>query len=144
MSTNMHTAWSDSTTTFAAASMNPALAALDLAISNGLKLKGIVALADTAVTLTAAQIYTSGILTAVPSTARNQQLPTAASIIAALPAATVGFCFDFCLVVTAAYDETLTTNTGLTLTGNMVVNNSSGRFCAIVTSGSAVTVLRIG
>jgi len=142
MSTNFHTAWQDDVTQFKAASMNPALAALDAAITAGTRKKAIVALADTAVTLTAAQLITSGILTAVPSADRSQQLPTAADLIAALPVTTTGTCFEFTLVNTAAYNETLTTNTGLTLTGSMVVNNASGTFIGIVTGADTVTVLR--
>jgi hypothetical protein len=107
-----------------------------------MKTKAIVALADTAVTLTAAQLIDSGIFTAVPTTARAQQLPTAANIIAQLPGYQTGTEFDFLLVNTAAFDETMTTNTGLTLIGNMVVNNASGNFKGLVTSGTTVTILR--
>jgi len=142
MSTTFHTAWIDATTQLKASSMNPALAALDLAITRGARNKAVVALADTAVTLTAEQIITSGILTAVPTQARNQQLPTAANIIAALPVTITGTCFEFTLINTAAFDETLTTNTNLTLTGSMVVNNSSGTFIGLVTGASTVTIFR--
>ena len=142
MSTNFHTAWVDASTQMKASSMNPALAALDAAIAARLSARAVVALADTAVTLTAANLVTSGIITAVPTTARNQQLPTAANIIAALPVSAVGTCFEFSFINTAAYDETLTTNTNLTLVGSMVVNNTSASFLVLVTGAAAVTIYR--
>ena len=141
MSTSFHTAWADGSTALTAAGLNPALADLDAAIGSALMMRTVTALADTAVTLTAAQVL-GGIITAVPSTARSQQLPTAAALIAALSYHPTGTCFEFVVVNTAAYDETLTTNTGLTLTGNMVVNNASARFLGLVTSGTTVTVYR--
>lgn len=141
MGANFHTDW-DANTSFTTASMNPAIQALDLAISNGLRFKAVAALADTAVTLTAAQMVTSGIITTVPTTARSQQSATAANIIAAITTHPTGTCFEFTIINTAAFDETLTTNTGVTLAGNMVVNNGSATFLVLVTSATTVTIYR--
>jgi hypothetical protein len=142
MATNFHTDWSDSSTQFTAASMNPALQDLDAAVSSGLRIRSVTDLVDTAVTLTAAQLMT-GIIKCTPTTARNQTLPTAAAIIAALPYHPTGTSYVFTVVNTAAFNETLLTNTGLTLLGNMVVNNASATFIVLVTSGTTCTVVRI-
>jgi len=54
---------------------------------------------------------------------------------------------DFVLIVLDAFDVTVSKGTGVTTIGNMVVNNASGIFKAVIadcTSGSeAVTVYRI-
>lgn len=108
-----------------------------------LKTRAIVDLADTAVTLTASQMVDSGLFTATPTADRSQQSATAANIIAALPQYQTGTCFDFTIVNTAAFNETLTTNTGVTLVGSMVVNNASATFKCLVTSGSTVSIFRM-
>lgn len=138
---NFCTLYADGSTTLTASSLNTVPAALDQAISNGYTIKSVVALADTAVTLTAAQMLTGGIITAAPTAARNQQSATAANIISAV-SASVGRCFEFTIINTAAFDVTLTTNTGVTLVGNMVVNNASATFIVLVTSGTTVSIFR--
>lgn len=107
---------------------------------------------DTA-TLTVAQLF-GGILQGTPTAAAAYTLPLVTDVIAALPggvAANDGF--DIIVVnlaTNAAYDITMTTNTGWTLSGNMVVESnendrasSEARFRARVTSSTAMTLYRI-
>jgi len=107
-----------------------------------IKTKAVVALADTATILTGAQLIDSGIFTAVPTVARTQTTDTAANIIAAMPGAATGMWSDFSISVTAAFDETLVSGTGVTLVGKMVLNDRSGTFKILVTSGTTVTIYR--
>jgi predicted RecA/RadA family phage recombinase len=112
-----------------------------------MKAKAEVALTDAAATLTAAQLINSGIFKITPSTGRALTLDTAANLVAGLPGAAVGIWFDFSVVCLAAFAATISTASGLTLVGNMAVNNQSGTFRAVFTnvgSGTeAVTIYRI-
>lgn len=85
----------------------------------------------------------------------NYQLPTAANLEAALPMGlTTNDSFDFALInisAVAAETNTITTNTGWTLVGNMVVSSnnaatlqSQGVFRARKTAAGAWTLYRIG
>ena len=78
---------------------------------------------------------------------RADKLPTAAMIIAQLTGVPqVGQSFMFSIVNTADAAEaiTVTTNTGLTLVGYMVISqNESGLFCCRVTSATTCSVYRI-
>lgn len=106
-------------------------------------------------TLTAAELL-AGILTvnAADNAADSYQMPTASDLDAALPDAAAGDAFDFVVIDTnanAAADATLTTNTGWTLVGGMVVEAndadraaSSARFRARKTGSAAWTLYRIG
>lgn len=106
---------------------------------------------DTAATLTAAQIL-AGIVTSAPAAAINLQLPLATAMDTALPTSGAGDAFDFSLIntsTTAANTDTLTTNTGWTLVGNVIVPGltagpgTSGRFRARKTGTGAWTLYRL-
>jgi len=107
------------------------------------KIKSVVALGDAAATLTAAQMIDSGIFTITPTAARALTVDTAANLVAAMPGYQVGTWFDIVIVNLAALDVTLTTNTGITLVGKMVVNNVSGTWRVRFDSATAVTIYRM-
>lgn len=103
------------------------------------------------VTFTAAQILGGLILRDPAGGARADLLPTAANIIAAMKDQSadvpVGQSFEFTIRNTADAAETITvtTNTGLTLSGTMTIaQNNSKRFLAVVTGAAAVTVYSLG
>ncbi len=107
----------------------------------------IVALADAAATLTAAQLESSGIFDITPTAARILTTDTAANLVAGMSGVQVGTTFEFTIACLAAYAVTLAADTGVTLVGNAVANNASASFRAIftnVTAGSeAVTIVRM-
>ena len=116
-------------------------------VSAAMQTRTIVDLVDTAPTLTAAQMTTSGLLTGVPTAPRNWQSATAADIIAII-GTTTGIWFDFSIVSTGGANTiTLTVNTGITITGSAVVlqtgGTGSGTWRGVVTSGTTVTLFRI-
>jgi hypothetical protein len=141
-----------------------AIAALDTATSNSLALKydktggaltgqatstagdfNIVtntALSNAAATLTAAQLI-GGEFTITPSVARIQTLDTAANIISALSGSVTGSNFTFSIINLAAFDVTIATAAGVTLVGNMVVNDGNAIFRVRRLSGSTVSVTRL-
>lgn len=108
----------------------------------------------TSATLTVAQLI-GGALSANQGggAAASYQLPLAADLDAALPEAVAGDTFDVFLVnvsTVAAEDATITTNTGWTLAGSMVVASnaaatdiSAGTFRARKTGAGAWTFTRI-
>ncbi len=109
----------------------------------------ILALADAAATLTAAQMENDGIFTITPTAARALTTDTAANLVAGMAGCQVGTYFDFSIVNEAAatYAATLTAGIGITVAGAAAVAAaSSGTFRAIftnVTAGSeAVTIVR--
>ncbi len=104
-------------------------------------LKTITAWADTTNIAVAADLI-NGIYTAVPTANRSHQLPLATNIIGILTGYQVGTSFEFTVVNTAAFNITLTANTGLTLVGNMIVNNSSATFIGVITSATTITIYR--
>jgi hypothetical protein len=104
--------------------------------------------------LTAAELLTGIITTdAADDAADNYQLPEAANLDTELPDAAAGDAFDFSVInigTNANEDVTITTNTGWTLVGNMVVasnaaatDQSAGRFRARKTGAGAWTLYRI-
>ena len=106
--------------------------------------------------LTAANVI-NGFNTSAAGAPGNVQFPTAASIAAALPnplALRVGDTFVFSQFTTGGNAATLTTNTGLTLSGAVAVTgpNVGGRFqfrCTAVPTlvngtGATFTVTRVG
>lgn len=105
---------------------------------------------DTAATLTAAQLLT-GIITSNPAGAIALTLPLATAMDTALPKAAANSAFDFSIVNTSstgANTDTVTTNTGWTLVGNMVITpattgGTSGRFRARKTATGAWTLYRL-
>jgi len=108
-----------------------------------IKTKAVVSLADADATLTAAQMIDSGIFTITPTVARTLTTDTAANIVAAMTGYQVGTWFDIVIVCLAAYDVTLGGGAGVTIVGNVVVNNASGTWRARIDSASAVTLYRM-
>ncbi|NBR70498.1 MAG: hypothetical protein EBT75_00115 [Proteobacteria bacterium] len=93
---------------------------------------------------TAAQVVTSRIITATPTTARNIQLPAAADIIA-LTGSTVGTTVEFLVVNLAATTHalTLTVNTGTTIQGSATIAaNTNNAFLVRVASSTTVVVYK--
>lgn len=103
-------------------------------------------------TLTAAQI-TSGILIGTPTAAAAYTLPLASALDTALPGLVAGQAFDLFVInaaTTDTFDITMTTNTGWTLVGGMLVqenengaHNSSGHFRVHKTGTAAYTLYRL-
>ncbi len=120
----------------------------DTGLNNGavtpsrIKTKGLVQLIDTATTLTAANLVNKSIFTAVPTANRIQTTDSAVNIIAALPNYQIGTWFEFTIVNTAAFNETLSPGTDVTIFGNAVVNNGSATFIAVVMSSTEVSIFR--
>jgi hypothetical protein len=115
--------------------------------------KVTVATVDTtaAVTYTAAQIKGGLILRDPNGSGRSDLFPTAADIVAALPSAFVDQAFVVTIRNTADAAETITmtTNTGLTLSGTMTIAQSNQKSFLVrltnVTSGAAaVTIYSMG
>lgn len=104
----------------------------------------IVDLVDTAVTLTAADMVAGVLYKTTPTTARAQTTPTAALLVAAIPNCVVNSTFEFTIVATAAFNETLTPGVGVTIVGSAVCNNASATYKAIVTAidTPAITIFR--
>lgn len=109
------------------------------------KTKALVALADAAATLTAAQMADSGIFTITPTVARILTTDTGTAIVAAIPGAQTGTWFPITIVNTAAFDVTLAAGAGVTIgagQGKHVINNVSGTWLCLVTSSTTVTIYR--
>jgi ABC-type Na+ transport system ATPase subunit NatA len=104
-----------------------------------------------AVTFTPAQVLGGLILRDPNGAGRADLLPTAATLLAAIEGPMVGLSFEFVIRNTADAAETITvtTNTGLTLSGTMTIaQNNSKRFLARITAVGAgleaVTVYSLG
>lgn len=100
-----------------------------------------------AVTYTADQILQGLILRNTNGAGRADLFPTAAAMIAALNKPSIGASFMFTIRNTAGAAETitLTTNTGITLSGTMTIaQNNSKTFMVVVTGAAAITVYSIG
>lgn len=103
-----------------------------------------------AVTFTAAQVLGGLILRDPAGAGRADLLPTAAALKAAINTPMVGTSFEFTIRNTADAAETITvtTNTGLTLSGTMTIaQNNSKRFLAVFTAigdSPAITVYSLG
>jgi hypothetical protein len=81
------------------------------------------------------------------TTPANLQMPTAANIVAAIPNAQVGMTYMLEIRNSSgsANTATITTNTGITLTGTMTIAQTvTRRFCVTVVSLTAVTVQSMG
>lgn len=99
------------------------------------------------VTYTAAQILGGLILRDPAGGARADLFPTAAAIIAAMKSYNVGNSFEVTIRNTADAAETITmtTNTGLTLSGTMTIaQNNSKSFLVLVTAATTVTIYSLG
>ena len=100
-----------------------------------------------AITFSASAVLGGLILRDPAGAGRADLLPTAADIIASLNNPRTAAAFEFTIRNTADAAETITvtTNTGLTLSGTMTIaQNNSKRFLAIVTSPTAVAVYSLG
>lgn len=104
-----------------------------------------------AITYSLAQLFGGLILRNTNGGSRADLLPPAADIIRALNGPMVGMGFEFTIRQTSAGAETITvtTNTGLTLSGTMTIGqNNSKRFLIVftnITPGSeAATVYSLG
>jgi hypothetical protein len=97
-------------------------------------------------TPTAAQLLDDKLFVGTPVADTTFTLPTAALVLAALTDEAVGTSFEFTIVnLASAYQYTVTTNTGWTITGggNMVVfDSTSATFLAVVTSTSTCQLYR--
>jgi hypothetical protein len=105
-------------------------------ISGGLYQYSPIATAGDTATLTMSQISNT-VLNGTPTAAANYTLPTAASIVAALPYCIVGQSFDTWIRNTSAGANTITVvgSTGSTATGTLTVAQNQARlFVTIVTS----------
>jgi hypothetical protein len=95
-----------------------------------------------AVTFTAAQIVGGLILRDPNGASRADLVPTAANLLAAVPAAAVGQAIRFTIRNTADAAETITvtTNTGVTLSGTMTIAQSNSKsFLAVFTNVTAAS-----
>jgi hypothetical protein len=100
-----------------------------------------------AVTFSAAEVLGFLILRDPNGGARADLLPTAASLITAINGPYVGMAFEFIIRNTADAAETITvtTNTGLTLSGTMTIaQNNSKRFLAVITAIGGVNGVAAG
>jgi len=110
--------------------------------AGNVNLKSNTALSDAAATLTAAQLI-GGEFTITPTVARIQTTDTATAIIAALGGSVDNSNFDFTMVNLDAFDVTIAAGTGVTLVGNMVVNDGSATFRVRRLTSSTVSVTRL-
>jgi len=94
--------------------------------------------------MSAAQMM-NGVMQMTPTAARNIQADTVANIVAAAPWIVAGNSFTFSIVnLNATNAMTVTTNTGLTLVGSMVVAlSTSATFRVVYMSGGAATIYRV-
>lgn len=110
------------------------------------KIRDVVAAADEAVTLTAAQLVAGSIFTQTPSAARALTTATGAQIIAALPGYTVGTCVEFTIINLAAatHIATLTAGaSGVTIVGVATVAPvTSATFVIRIAAADAVVIYR--
>lgn len=89
--------------------------------------------------MTAANCLT-GIVTATPTQARNVQLPTAATVIAATQIG-VGESFDWSLITLAAFALTITVNTDHTIVGAAATGATAGSSARFRTRRDSATTL---
>lgn len=111
--------------------------------------KTVVALADAAATLTAAQLIDNGIFTITPTVGRALTVATGAELAAAYPIKVngnvpVGESFEFTIVNLAAQVVTLTTAaSGTTLVGVATINNVSGTWRVVFDTATTVKIYRL-
>jgi hypothetical protein len=112
------------------------------ALINFRPLKTNTALADAAAVLTAAQLV-GGEFTITPTADRALTVDTAANIITAIGGSVNNSNFEFTIVNLAAFNLTITTSAGVTLVGNMVVNDRIACFRVRRLSSSTISVTRL-
>jgi len=110
--------------------------------AGNVNLKSNTALSDAAATLTAAQLI-GGEFTITPTADRIQTTDTATAIISALGGSVDNSNFDITMINLAAFDVTIAAGTGVTLVGNMVVNDGSATFRVRRLTSSTVSVTRL-
>ena len=118
----------------------------DADISRDVETCAIVALDDGNATATVDQLLNSRVFKMTPTANRTFTTPTAAAIITGLGDYAVGSNFLVTIVnlASATYTITMTAGTGVTVVGKAVVDAAtSGTFRVIVTSSTAVSVVRI-
>lgn len=106
----------------------------------------VVAVADAAATLTAAQIIDSKIFKQTPSAARTLTTSTAALLVAAATDYAVGTSFDFSIInlAAASYSITLAGGDGVTIVGLATVAPvTSAMFRVVIDSATAASVYRL-
>jgi hypothetical protein len=92
------------------------------------------------ITWTAAQLV-GGIITRGGATTATDTFDTAANIIAALPMATTGFCFDLKVINTDSSGLTINVGAGTTMVGsNTILGGTSHDFVYAVTSPTTMTL----
>ena len=104
------------------------------------KTKTVVALADVAATLTAAQMVDNGVFTITPTVARILTTDTATAIASAIARSQAGSWFLITIVNLAAFDVTLAAGVGVTLVGRMVTNTESSTWLVRIDSATTVTI----
>jgi hypothetical protein len=108
--------------------------------------KGLVAVADEAATLTAAQLIAKSIFTQTPTAARTLTTATGAQICAAVPEYSAGVTFEFTIVNKAAATHAITLAagaTGVTIEGlATVAANTSATFIGRIADTDTVVIYR--
>lgn len=110
-----------------------------------LKDRTVTALADSAATLTAAQVIDSGLFTITPTAGRAITLPAPADIINYLDpdgSVPVGTSFEITIIALAAQTVTLTANGNSTIVGSATCSNSSATWVGVVTGAASVVFYR--
>lgn len=99
----------------------------------------------TGATLTAAQLLSGVILRSGPTAGYADTFPTAALIKAALSGAEVGMGFEFTIVNTVAFANTVAAGTGITLAGTTAISASKSRryLCTLTNVGSGTEAATI-
>ena len=99
----------------------------------------------TAANITGGQQYVVLGLTGANGAPANGQLPTVASMIAAMHSPTAGSSFELRIIQSSAQPWTITTNTGWTLTGSMAIPASGWRdFIVKMNSLTTATLQTVG
>ena len=92
--------------------------------------------------MTASQMINSSIFTGTPGGAITLTTATATEIYNALSTPEFGSWFEFTVISLTAFDVKLIANAGVTIVGNVIVNNSSATFVCRIDSDTAVTIYR--
>jgi hypothetical protein len=122
-----------------------------------IKYQGTQATTDDGTTVVSAANIATGIVQCTPTALRSKATDTAANLISTLLLDVDGDAFDFSIInltTDGTQNVTLTSGSGVTLVGNMVIHAQdtaddavsigTGRFRIARTGGSAVTMFRIG
>lgn len=105
-------------------------------------IREVVNMADSDSALSSSQMVLKGIFISNNTSNWLRTVATASNIIGQLYSYQVGTAFDFTVIAKQAFNDTITANTGVTLVGDMTVNNESAVFMCVVTSPTTVTIYR--